>query len=209
MAAPVGLVTETLVDITITTSLSPEPELQRGRKRRRDFLFEAGARPTMPSSESATFRGRCRYRSSSRYLDMSRPTSQQHAVLAVSSSNGNSNRQRNVSASPSPSRRKMIRITQLAGDHRHPRSSSPSRSRSRSPYAVFGTSLLVPRRRRHTRSRSRARTGRPVGFETTSRSDDVKVTAVEALVLPVTTYEVVASGASEGYGAKNRELHDE
>ncbi|KAI0971363.1 hypothetical protein F4678DRAFT_81426 [Xylaria arbuscula] len=207
MAAPVGLVTETLVDITITTSLSPEPELQRGRKRRRDFFFEAGARPAIPSSESATFRGRCRYRSSSRYLDMSRPTSQQqHKVLAVSNSNKNSNRQ----ASPSPSRRKMIRITQLAGD-RHPRSRSPSRSRSCSPYVVFGTTLRAPRRRRHrTQSRSRAHTSLPMGFETTSRSDDVKkITAVEAVVLPVTTYEVVASKASEGCVARSSELHDE
>ncbi|TGJ88293.1 hypothetical protein E0Z10_g415 [Xylaria hypoxylon] len=183
MAAPPGTVAETVLDITIT----PEPDLQRGRKRRRDF-FEVGAgRTSIPSTESATFRGRCRRRSSSRYLDMaslSRPTSQ-HRMLA-------GNRQRHTSASPSPSRRKMIRITQLARDR--PRSLSPSRSRS--PY--LGAALYTPKRRRQrTQSRSRAHTSMPVGFGMTSHGDDVKIAPVEALMLPVAAYEVaVPSEAS-------------
>ncbi|RWA07321.1 hypothetical protein EKO27_g7782 [Xylaria grammica] len=184
MAAPSGVVSEALLDITIT-SLSPEPELQRGRKRRRDF-FDVGAdRAAIPSGESATCRGRCRYRSSSRYLDvssLSRPTSQHRMLVG--------NHQRNTSASPSPSRRKMIRITQLAKDH--PRSLSPSRSRS--PYSAYagpGTALYTPKRRRQrTQSRSRIHPALPIGFGMTSPGDDVKVTAVEALVLPVTSYEV-------------------
>ncbi|KAI1351372.1 hypothetical protein F5Y01DRAFT_124368 [Xylaria sp. FL0043] len=211
MAAPTGLVTEARVDITIT-SLSPEPDLQRGRKRRRDF-FEIGAaasRPTLPSSESATFRGRCRYRSSSRYLDMSRPTSH-HKMLGIASSSTNTttnnnnsisnininNYHRNASASPSPSRRKMIRITQLARDRR-PRSISPSRSQS-PPYAALGTALFAPRRRRQrTQSRSRPHANLPVGLEMTSRDDDGKFTAMEAVVFPVTTYD---SGAPPGEGS--------
>ncbi|KAI3337718.1 hypothetical protein F4824DRAFT_101914 [Ustulina deusta] len=205
MAAHTGIVTETLLDITITP-FSPESEFQRGRKRRRDF-FEAGpaGRATIPSSESATFRGRCRYRSSSRYLDMSRPTSQQqHRMLAV----GNNNRQRNTSASPSPSRRKMIRITQLAGARRPP---SRSPSRSRSPYAAYaglGTAALTPRRRRHrTQSRSRVHTSLPMGFEMASRGDEIKIKAVEALVLPITTYEMAAP--SEASMAKSSERRGE
>ncbi|KAI0430170.1 hypothetical protein F5Y09DRAFT_239288 [Xylaria sp. FL1042] len=222
MAAPTGLMTETLVDITITP-LSPEPELQRGRKRRRDF-FELGAtagssgRPTLPSSESATFRGRCRYRSSSRYLDMSRPTSQhQHRMLAMGTNHTSNSiinnhphphpHQRNASASPSPSRRKMIRITQLARDRR-PRSRSPSRSRS-PPYAALGTALFAPRRRRQrTQSRSRPHVNLPMGLEMTSRDDDVKIAALEAVVLPVTTYGVPAS-SDEGSMAESGGRHGE
>ncbi|KAI0542993.1 hypothetical protein GGR58DRAFT_4704 [Xylaria digitata] len=198
MAAPAGVVAETLLDITIMP-LSPEPELQRGRKRRRDFFETGGGRTAIPSSESATCRGRCRYRSSSRYLDMSslsRPTSQ-HRMLA-------NTRQRNTSASPSPSRRKMLRITQLAGDR--PRSLSPSRSHS--PYAALGTALCTPKRRRQrTQSRSRAHTSVPMGFGMPSRGDDAKIVAVEALVLPVTAYDVaVPSEASmpEDSGGEQR-----
>ncbi|KAF2971108.1 hypothetical protein GQX73_g2484 [Xylaria multiplex] len=193
MATSTGIVAETLLDITITP-LSPEPELQRGRKRRRDFFETGGGRTAIPSSESATCRGRCRYRSSSRYLDMSRPTSQ-HRMLA-------NTRQRNTSASPSPSRRKMFRITQLAGDR--PRSMSPSRSHS--PYAALGTALYAPKRRRQrTQSRSRAHTSVPIGFGMPSRSDDMKL--AEALVLPVTAYEApVPSEASmpEESGSEQR-----
>ncbi|KAI8956078.1 hypothetical protein F4801DRAFT_764 [Xylaria longipes] len=190
MANPTGLTTETLIDITITPLSSPEPELQRGRKRRRDFSFEVGADRTTIPSESATCRGRCRYRSSSRYIDMSslsRPTSQ-HRLL-----NPNKN-YRNTSASPSPSRRKLIRITQLARDR--PRSQSPSRSRS--PCAAHaGLGTFAKRRRQRTRSRSRVHTSVPVGFEMTSRGDEVKITAMEALVLPLATYEIaVPSGVS-------------
>ncbi|KAI0815777.1 hypothetical protein GGR55DRAFT_362047 [Xylaria sp. FL0064] len=219
MATPTGLVTEPLYDVTIT-SLSPEPDLQRGRKRRRDF-FEAGAtaatgsRPTVPSSESATFRGRCRYRSSSRYLDMSRPTSH-HRMLGIGNSsaattntnnNSISNYHRNASASPSPSRRKMIRITQLARDRRT-RSISPSRSRS-PPYAALGTPLFAPRRRRQrTQSRSRPHASMPVGLEMTSRDDDGKFAAMEAIVLPVTTYDMGAP-SGEGSMAESSERYKE
>ncbi|KAI0098210.1 hypothetical protein GGR51DRAFT_565802 [Nemania sp. FL0031] len=201
-----GPAAEMLLDITITTPLSsPEPELQRGRKRRRDFL-EVGVgvgRTTIPSSESATFRGRCRYRSSSRYLDvssLSRPTSQ-HRMMAGPS------HYRNTSASPSPSRRKLIRITQLARDG--PRSSrSPPRS-SRSPYAYSYGGLgvggaaghyVAKRRRQRTPSRSRGHAGMsmsmpmPVGFEAASRGEEVKIAAVEALVLPLTKYEPAVPG---------------
>ncbi|KAI1133770.1 hypothetical protein F5Y10DRAFT_260092 [Nemania abortiva] len=204
MANALGPATEMLLDITITTPplSSPEPELQRGRKRRRDF-FEVGvssSRATIPSSESATFRGRCRYRSSSRYLDvssLSRPTSQhQHRIMA----GGHHYNHRNTSASPSPSRRKLIRITQLARDR--PRSRSPSRSRS--PYAAYrgvgvgvgvgAAQYIAKRRRQRTQSRSRVHTSVPVGFETTSHGDEVKITAVEALVLPLTKYEIAVPG---------------
>ncbi|KAI1755210.1 hypothetical protein F4782DRAFT_439564 [Xylaria castorea] len=192
MANSTGLRTETLLDITITPLSSPEPDLQRGRKRRRDFSFEVGAgRATIPSGESATCRGRCRYRSSSRYMEMSslsRPTSQQRMIAG--------NRYRNTSASPSPSRRKLIRIAQLARDRL--RSQSPSRSRS--PYAAaahagLGTAqYLAKRRRQRTQSRSRIHTSVPVGFEMTSHGDEVKITAVEALMLPRATYKMAVPG---------------
>ncbi|KAK5628371.1 hypothetical protein RRF57_004086 [Xylaria bambusicola] len=192
MAAPLGMVTEALLDITIT-SLSPEPEFQRGRKRRRDF-FEVNTRTTIPSTGSATFRGRCRYRSSSRYLDISsRPTSQRRhgGFLTVGTANA---RDRNASASPSPSRRKMIRLTELTGGRR-PRSMSPSRSRSPCTSLGSGAALLAApqqRRRHRTQSRSRVHRALPVGLEMMSRSEGGRVTAaVETVVLPATTYGLV------------------
>lgn len=192
MTNPTGLTTDTLLDITRVPLLSPEPELQRGRKRRRDLSFEVGAgRTTIPSGESATCRGRCRYRSSSRYMEMSslsRPTSQ-HRMMA-----GNPLHYRNTSASPSPSRRKLARITQLARDH--PRSRSPSRSRSPcAAHAGVGTAQYFAKPRRHrTQSRSRMLASVPMGFETTSRGEEVKITTVEALVLPLVKYEIAAPG---------------
>ncbi|KAI1369640.1 hypothetical protein F5Y08DRAFT_98996 [Xylaria arbuscula] len=197
--------TESLLDITITPLLSPEPELQRGRKRRRDF-FEVGSRATIPSTESATFRGRCRYRSSSRYLDMSsRPTSQHRAMLSTtatttfSTTSSGSNRERNsLVGSPSPSRRKMIRITQLAADHRRPRNRSPSRSRSPCTSSLNPSTLRVSaapsqqqqqqRRRHRTQSRSRVHTAMTTGLEMMSCGDDGRVatTSMETLLLPVT-----------------------
>ncbi|KAI1470833.1 uncharacterized protein F4812DRAFT_280477 [Daldinia caldariorum] len=120
-------VNENFIDITITTFSSPEPDSQRGRKRRRsppEALAVAAAR--VPSAESSTFRGRCRHRSSSR-LDISRNTSRLRG------------------GSLSPTRRKLIRVVQL---NRH-RSQSPSRSRS-------PNTLEAPKRRRQrTQSRSR------------------------------------------------------
>ncbi|KAI0196070.1 hypothetical protein EV127DRAFT_121896 [Xylaria flabelliformis] len=190
MANSTGLTTQTLLDIPVAPLSSPEPELQRGRKRRRDLSFEVGGgRTTIPSTESATFRGRCRYRSSSRYLEMSslsRPTSQQRMIAG--------SHYRNTSASPSPSRRKLIRITQLAKDRL--RSQSPSRSQS--PYVAHAglgtTQYLAKHRRQRTQSRSRVHTSVPMGFEMTSHGDGVKIAAMEALVLPHASYGIAVSG---------------
>ncbi|CAJ2513776.1 Uu.00g018950.m01.CDS01 [Anthostomella pinea] len=131
MAASAGA-HENLLDITITTFSSPEPDNQRGRKRRRsspqDTLQVTATQ--IPSGESATFRGRCRHRSTSRF-DMSRtPSSIRRSSL-------------------SPTRRKLLRVLHL---NRH-RSQSPSRSRS--PY----TQDPPKRRRQRTRSRSRDHNG--------------------------------------------------
>ncbi|KAI1409346.1 hypothetical protein F5Y13DRAFT_92626 [Hypoxylon sp. FL1857] len=118
---------EGYLDITLTTFPTPEPDNQRGRKRRRSppgTLAVAAAR--LPSTESATFRGRCRHRSTSR-LDASRNTSRLRG------------------GSLSPTRRKLIRVVQL---NRH-RSQSPSRSRSPN------TQEYSKRRRQRTQSRSR------------------------------------------------------
>ncbi|KAI1481435.1 hypothetical protein K445DRAFT_18373 [Daldinia sp. EC12] len=120
-------VNESFIDITITTFSSPEPDNQRGRKRRRsppETLAVTTAR--IPSAESATFRGRCRHRSTSR-LDLSRNTSRLRG------------------GSLSPTRRKLIRVVQL---NRH-RSQSPSRSRSPN------TQEASKRRRQRTQSRGR------------------------------------------------------
>ncbi|KAI1386262.1 uncharacterized protein F4822DRAFT_431133 [Hypoxylon trugodes] len=126
-----AMANEGFIDITITTFSSPEPDNQRGRKRRRSPLGTLEVTATrMPSTESATFRGRCRHRSSSR-LDVSRNTSRLRG------------------GSLSPTRRKLIRVVQL---NRH-RSQSPSRSRSPN------TQESSKRRRQRTQSRSRAHEG--------------------------------------------------
>ncbi|KAI0478794.1 hypothetical protein GGR56DRAFT_342059 [Xylariaceae sp. FL0804] len=119
---------EGLLDITVTTFSSPEPDNQRGRKRRRspeDTLKVAATQ--LPSGESATFRGRCRHRSTSRF-DASRTASRLRC------------------GSLSPVRLQLLRVVHL---NRH-RSQSPSRSRS--PYAHD----TPKRRRQRTRSRSRS-----------------------------------------------------
>ncbi|GAP84853.1 hypothetical protein SAMD00023353_0801710 [Rosellinia necatrix] len=204
MAVPSGTAAEALLNMNIPPVSSPEPELQRGRKRRRDFLGVDACRAPIASGESATFRGRCRHRSGSRYLDMmslSRPTSQ-HPMLG-----GNSHHQhlhhhqhhhhyhprRNNSASLSPSRRKMARIAQLA-DNRQ-RGQAPSRSRS--PYMAYAdleaAQYMAKRRRQRTQSRSRAHhTNVPVGFGVGPHGDNVKITTVEALVSPLTRYKIAA-----------------
>lgn len=128
-----GLPNERLPELVTTTISSPEPELQRGRKRRRSpepFMQMTSAQ--LPSGESATFRGRSRNRSMSR-RDASRRTSRLRA------------------GSLSPSRRKLLRVVHL---NRH-RSQSPSRSRS--PNAQEQSK----RRRQRTRSRSREHDGQP------------------------------------------------
>ncbi|KAI0009725.1 hypothetical protein F4779DRAFT_581190 [Xylariaceae sp. FL0662B] len=122
-----AVATEVLLDIMFPTFSSPEPDNQRGRKRRRSPPGPLGVTATqIPSGESATLRGRCRHRSTSR-LDISRNTS------------------RLRSGSLSPTRKKLLQIVQL---NRH-RSQSPSRSRS--PNAQEPTK----RRRQRTSSRSR------------------------------------------------------
>ncbi|KAI0206331.1 hypothetical protein F4808DRAFT_115161 [Astrocystis sublimbata] len=197
MANTIGLTMETRLDITIPPLPSPEPDSQRGRKRRREFSFEVGAgRAPIPSGESGTCRGRCRYRSSSRYIEvpsLSRPSSQ-HRMRATDLAY-------EPSAPPSPSRLKVVRM-QLTRER--PRSQSPSRSRS--PHAGYAglktVQYFAKRRRQRTQSRSRAKTSVPVGFEMTSHGDEVKITAVETLVLPLPTYgtEVPSevSGADHG-----------
>lgn len=124
---------EKFLDITITTFTSPsEPDSQRGRKRRRSppgSLEAPASARQLPSGESAVFRGRCRYRSTSR-LDMSRNVSRVRGT------------------SLSPTRKRFLQVLQL---NRH-RSQSPSRSRS----ALHPRAQDTPKRRRQrTRSRSR------------------------------------------------------
>ncbi|KAI1186241.1 hypothetical protein F5B17DRAFT_404620 [Nemania serpens] len=189
MTNPIGGATEASFNVTVRPPMSPEPELQRGRKRRRDFLEVNSGRTAIPSVESATCRGRCRYRSSSRYLDMSslsRPTSQ-HRMTA-------GHHCRNTSASPSPSHRKLIRITQLARECLRSRPAS----RSRSPYPTYtelGTAPSMAKYRlQRAHSRSQAHLSKPVTFEMAPHGDKVGTAAIEAFNLPPTTYEIVLSG---------------
>ncbi|KAI1811174.1 hypothetical protein GGS20DRAFT_128250 [Poronia punctata] len=164
-----------LVDMTLRAVSSPEPENQRGRKRCRDFFESSTGR-----DESAVCRGRCRYRSTSRYLDVSSlsRSSSQHLLLQGF-------RRRDKSASLSPSRRKMLRILQLNGARR--RSQSPSRSRS--PH--FSLVQDTPKRRRQrTRSRSRPHPRMPADFDVLPHTDTVGVMAVEAATLAPTTSEI-------------------
>ncbi|KAL7627640.1 hypothetical protein AAE478_001833 [Parahypoxylon ruwenzoriense] len=125
-----AVATEGFLDITIT-AFSPEPDSQRGRKRRRSPQNALAVTATrIPSTESATFRGRCRNRSTSRF-DASRNTSHLRA------------------GSLSPIRRKLLRVAQVS---RH-RSQSPSRSCS--PNVQESSN----RRRQRTQSRSRNHDG--------------------------------------------------
>ncbi|KAI1258394.1 hypothetical protein F5Y18DRAFT_357146 [Xylariaceae sp. FL1019] len=148
MTAPMVTANERLLDLSFNV-LSSSEELQRGRKRRRDLLEANNIRTQIPSTDSATFRGRCRYRSTSRYLDMSisRPTSQRRLQRGS---------HRNKSTSLSPSRRKLLRVMQLTSNHQ--RSQAPSRSRS--PYNMYMSMdrKLETTKRRHQRTRSRSRT---------------------------------------------------
>ncbi|KAI2635246.1 hypothetical protein GGS21DRAFT_490459 [Xylaria nigripes] len=166
-----GAATDTLLDMTIASLSSLEPDLQRGRKRRRDFFRMGSGRAASPLGESATFRGRCRYRSSSRYMDMlspSRPTSQPRMLVGDYP-------HRNTAGSPSPSRRKMIRIMQFIGTRQ--RNQPPSRSQS--PYTSYNglesAQDILRRRRQRTQSRSRVHTCIPTGFGMTSLNGDDKL----------------------------------
>ncbi|KXJ92277.1 hypothetical protein Micbo1qcDRAFT_60835 [Microdochium bolleyi] len=105
---------------------SSDPDMQRGRKRRRSPPDMQREDTHLISEESATFRGRCRHRSTSRF-DASRTSS------------------RFRGGSLSPSRKKMLYVANM---HRR-RDQSPSRSRS--PAAMDASK----RRRQRTRSHSR------------------------------------------------------
>ncbi|KAK7754029.1 hypothetical protein SLS62_003874 [Diatrype stigma] len=129
---------EPFLDITITTFASAaEPDYQRGRKRRRSppggsLEAPAPARQQIPSGESAVFRGRCRYRSTSR-LDVSRNVSRVRGT------------------SLSPTRKRFLQVLQL---NQRQRSQSPSRSRSAHHHARAPQDT-PKRRRQRTRSRCR------------------------------------------------------
>lgn len=128
-----------------TAYLSPDPDMQRGRKRRR--REEPGAalnttRKQIPSGESATLRGRCRHRSTSA------------AAFSAFSSRSRSRScvRDDGSFSPSNSKKRILRLVQLNGRRR--RSQSPSRSRSTNRHRL---SSCHDRRRRRQRTRSRSR----------------------------------------------------
>ena len=126
-----GRLDEATVHAVGTALSSPEPENQRGRKRRRSPMpFAIVSTAHNPSGESSTFRGRRRYRSTSLVNLSSRNTSGSFRDLSYS-----------------PSRRRLLRVVQI--DRR--RSQSPSRSRS-----AFGKQEPSKRRRHRTRSRSRS-----------------------------------------------------
>ncbi|ETS83326.1 hypothetical protein PFICI_05202 [Pestalotiopsis fici W106-1] len=120
--------TERLTTEVYLTTLSSAEADQRGRKRRRSPApFLTVTTRQVPSGESTTFRGRSRFRSTSR-LDGSRNVSRMR------------------DASLSPTRRKILRMARLIARHR-----SQSPSRSRSPHSQE----LPKRRRQRTRSRGR------------------------------------------------------
>ncbi|KAI0020555.1 hypothetical protein F4780DRAFT_364320 [Xylariomycetidae sp. FL0641] len=126
-----ALAHDSLRGLATSTFSSPEPDGQRGRKRRRnpqDVLKITATQ--IPSGESATFRGRCRDRSTSRF-DLSRNASKLRC------------------SSVSPARRRLLQVVQLKSRHR---SQSPSRSRS-------PNTQESKRRRQRTTSRSRSHNG--------------------------------------------------
>lgn len=132
-----SVTTDIMTDIMLSALSSPEPDSQRGRKRRRSPPPYIKITTThSPSGESATFRGRSRRRSISR-LDTSRTAS------------------RLRSGSLSPTRKRLLKVLQL---NRH-RSQSPSRSRSRN------NDEASKRRRQRTKSRSREHPQRTKGLE--------------------------------------------
>ena len=129
-SAEATMITET--PSSIQKAISPEPEAQRGRQRRRSPAPFGTIVPTKaPSGESATLRGRRRYRSTS--------------VIPISALSSR-NPSRNVKGSSrSRSPRRAYRFTQFE----RRRSASPSRSHS--PNAADTSN----RRRQRTRSRGR------------------------------------------------------
>ena len=146
---------------TKRVTFSPEPDAQRGRKRRRTPVPFAIVTTTKTlSGESATFRGRSRNRATS-LVALSTLSS------TFSSRNPSLNR---TDRSISPSRKKHFRFLPLAEQQHHHhlhrrRSQSPSRSRSATAFAFGGgggggdasSGLSERRRRRRQRTRSRSR----------------------------------------------------
>lgn len=133
-------------------TFTPEPEAQRGRKRRRTPVpFAITTTAKTLSGDSATFRGRSPHRATSL-------VARSGLSSAFSSRNSSGNR---VDRSASPSRKKHFRFPPPGGEpQRRRRSQSPSRSRSRSAMALGGGDVSVlfeggRRRRRRQRTRSR------------------------------------------------------
>lgn len=128
--------------------LVPELETQRGRKRRRSLSPFALVSTKTLSGDSATFRGRGRYRSSSR-LTLSSLVS----ALPSRTSSKASKRGRSASHSSRHSKKKQFRLLPLE-QHRR-RSPSPSRSRS----VHDDKQVRTQDRRQRTQSRSRKHGG--------------------------------------------------
>jgi len=117
---------ERAIEYSLPHMALADQDNQRGRKRRRSPPDLQREDTHLISEESATFRGRCRHRSTSR-MDLSKASS------------------RFRGGSLSPSRKKLLYIANM---HRR-RDQSPSRSRS--PAAADSSK----RRRQRTRSHSR------------------------------------------------------
>ncbi|OIW32179.1 hypothetical protein CONLIGDRAFT_259505 [Coniochaeta ligniaria NRRL 30616] len=152
-------------------TFSPDPEAQRGRKRRRTPVPYAIVTTTKTlSGDSATFRGRSRHRATS-VLAMSTLSS------TFSSRNPSLNRS---DRSASPSRKKLFRFPPLAEQQHRRRCQSPSRSRSATVRGgdVSASESMRRRRRQRTRSRSRDHgiTSHPTaGVEVTSLVSPLRV----------------------------------
>jgi hypothetical protein len=128
---------------------------------------------------------------------LSRPTSQHRLFQA---------KHRNTSASLSPSHRRVLRIMQLAGNRQ--RSQSPSRSQSplTTYYKGLGMVQDTPKRRRQrTRSRSRTHRSVPIGHDVGVHGDNMKITAMDAVMRPFTTYEMVVPSETSTATEQNNE----
>jgi hypothetical protein len=161
---------------------SPEPELQRGRKRRRTPVPFAIVTTTKTlSGESATFRGRTRRRATS-VVGLS--------TLSSAFSSLNTSRTR-ADRSASPSRKKQFRFVPLVEQCHRPRSQSPSRSRSPTMPGIE----VSERRRRRQRTRSRSRD------HGTSRSFPAAAGGVE-VTSPLRVVELVVDSHGSRDGEK-------
>lgn len=147
--------------------LVPEQETPRGRKRRRSLSPYALVSSKTLSGDSATFRGRGRYRSSSR-LTLSSLVS----ALPSRASSKASKRDRSASHPDRQPRMKQFRLLQLGQQRR--RSQSPSRSQS----MTNDKQVRPQKRRQRTQSRSRKH-----GGGTAIRSFEIKqASRIELLV---------------------------